>query len=162
MLDIKFIREHPDEVKEACRKKGVDFALGRLLEVDERRRKVLLEVEGLRGRQKRMSTEIYRKKGGADQGAGIDEMRNLKAQLRYSEKDLRPIEDEFLALMRMVPNLPLPEVPEGKDETENHNYIGLCCSSSLVCSFIKRTAGEFRIRCVDQAHGASPELSNLG
>jgi seryl-tRNA synthetase len=119
MLDIKFIREHPAEVKEGCRKKGVDFDLGRLLEVDERRRKVLLEVEGLRARQKRMSTEIYRKKGGADQEAGIDEMRNLKAQLRDSEKELRPIEDEFLALMRMVPNLPLPEVPEGKEETEN-------------------------------------------
>ena len=49
MLDIKFIREHPDEVREGCRKKGVDVDLDRLLEVDEGRRKVLMEVEGLRG-----------------------------------------------------------------------------------------------------------------
>jgi seryl-tRNA synthetase len=119
MLDIKFIREQPDEVREGCRKKGVDFDLDRLLEVDEKRRKVLMEVEGLRAQQKRMSKEIYRKKGEAGQPAGIDKMRDLKARLRDSEKELRPIEDEFYSLMRMIPNPPLPEVPEGRDEAEN-------------------------------------------
>ena len=119
MLDIKFIREHPDEVKEGCRKKGVDLDLDRLLEVDEKRRKVLMEVEGLRSQQKRMSKEIYQKKGETGQREGIDRVRNLKTQLRDSEKELRPIEDEFYALMRMIPNPPLSEVPEGRDETEN-------------------------------------------
>jgi len=61
MLDIKFIRERPDEVREGCRKKGVDFDLDHLLEVDEKRRRVLMEAEGLRAQQKRMSKEIYQK-----------------------------------------------------------------------------------------------------
>jgi seryl-tRNA synthetase len=119
MLDIKFIREHPDEVREGCRKKGVDFDLGHLLEVDEKRRRVLMEAEGLRAQQKRMSKEIYQKKGTAAGREGIDTMRNLKAQLRDSEKQLKPIEEEFRTLMRLIPNPPLPEVPEGRDETEN-------------------------------------------
>jgi seryl-tRNA synthetase len=119
MLDIKFIREHHDQVREGCHKKGVDVDLDRLLEVDEGRRKVLMEVEGLRSQQKRMSKEIYQKKGESGQPAGIDEMRDLKAQLKDSEKQLRPIEEEFHTLMGMIPNLPLPGVPEGRDETEN-------------------------------------------
>jgi seryl-tRNA synthetase len=119
MLDIKFIREHPNEVKEGCRKKGVDFDLDRLLEVDEKRRQALLEVEGLRSQQKRMSKEIHEKEGGADRRVEIDKVRNLKAQLKDSEKELRLIEDEFRTLMRIIPNPPLPEVPEGRDETEN-------------------------------------------
>ncbi len=119
MLDIKFVREHPNEVKEGCRKKGVDFDLDRLLVVDEKRRKVLLDVEGLRAQQKRMSKEIHEKRGEASKRVEIDRVRNLKTRLRDSEKELRVIEDEFLGLMRVIPNLPLPEVPEGRDETEN-------------------------------------------
>jgi seryl-tRNA synthetase len=119
MLDIKVIREHPDEVREGCRKKGVDFDLDRLLEVDGRRRKILMEVEGLRAQQKRMSREIHQERGDTDREGEIDRMRDLKAQLRGSEKTLRPIEEEFNTLMRMIPNIPLPEVPEGRDETEN-------------------------------------------
>jgi len=119
MLDIKFIREHPDEVREGCRKKGVDFDIDHLLEVDERRRKILMEVEGLRSQQKKVSREIHQKRGATGREGEIDRMRDLKAQLRDSEKTLRPVEEEFNTLMRMIPNLPLSEVPEGRDETEN-------------------------------------------
>jgi seryl-tRNA synthetase len=76
MLDIKFIREHPNEVKEGCRKKGVDFDLDRLLEVDEKRRRVLKEVEDLRAQQKKTSTEAFhrRKEGETlDQILGLDD-----------------------------------------------------------------------------------------
>ena len=121
MLDIKFIREHPNEVREGCRKKGVDFHLDRLLEVDEKRRAILKEVEGLRAQQKKTSTEVFQRRR---EGEMLDEILGLEAQqtkarLRDSEKELRLIEDEFYPLMRMIPNLPLPEVPEGRDETEN-------------------------------------------
>ncbi|UCD70450.1 MAG: serine--tRNA ligase, partial [Syntrophobacterales bacterium] len=119
MLDIKFIREHPSEVKEGCRKKGVDFDIDRLLDIDKERRAFLKKVEGLRAQQKRMSREIHQIKGETGREGEIDRMRGLKAQLRDSEKELRPIEDEFYTLMRIIPNLPLPEVPEGRDEAEN-------------------------------------------
>ena len=119
MLDIKFIREHPGEVKEGCRKKGVDFDLDHLLEIDEKRRRVLMEVEELRSQQKRMSKEIHQTKGVAGRGPEIDEVRNLKVQLREVERELKVIEGEFHAFMQLIPNPPLPEVPEGKDETEN-------------------------------------------
>lgn len=121
MLDIKFIREHPDEVREGCRKKGVDFDLDGLLEVDERRRAILWKVEGLRAQQKKTSAEVFKRRR---EGETLDEIlgleaQEIKAQLRDAEKELSPIEDEYYALMRMIPNPPLPEVPEGRDEAEN-------------------------------------------
>jgi seryl-tRNA synthetase len=119
MLDIRFIREHPDEVREGCRKKGVDFDLQRFLELDEKRRRFLKEVEELRSQQKKMSKEAYQKKGEGRAEVRIEGIRDLKARLRNSERELKPIEDEFHSLMRLIPNLPLPEVPEGRDESEN-------------------------------------------
>jgi seryl-tRNA synthetase len=119
MLDIRFIREHPDEVREGCRKKGVDFDLQRFLELDEKRRRILKEVEELRARQKQMSKEAFQKKGEGRAEVRIEGIRDLKARLRNSERELRPIEDEFHSLMRFIPNLPLPEVPEGRDESQN-------------------------------------------
>jgi seryl-tRNA synthetase len=119
MLDIRFIREHPDEVREGCRKKGVDFDLQRFLELDEKRRRILKEVEELRSQQKKMSKEAYQKKGEGRAEVRIEGIRDLKARLRNSERELKPIEDEFHSLMRLIPNLPLPEVPEGRDESEN-------------------------------------------
>jgi seryl-tRNA synthetase len=119
MVDMRFIREHPNEVKEGCRKKGVDFDLGRFLEIDERRRTIRMEVENLRSQQKKMSREIHQKQGEAGQRVEIDRVRDLKARLKDSEKELKVIEEEFSVLMQMIPNLPLPEVPEGRDEAEN-------------------------------------------
>jgi seryl-tRNA synthetase len=119
MLDIRFIREHPDEVREGCRKKGVDFDLRQFLELDEKRRRILKEVEDLRSRQKKMSKEAYQKNGEGRSQVRIEGIRDLKARLRNSERELKPIEDEFHSLMRLIPNLPLPEVPEGRDEGQN-------------------------------------------
>jgi seryl-tRNA synthetase len=116
MLDIRFIREHPGEVKEGCRKKGADFDLDRLLAVNAKRGKVLMEVEGLRSQQKRVGKEIHQKEG---RGVDIDRMKNLKTLLKGSERELKLIEAEYRRLMQLIPNLPLPEVPEGRDESEN-------------------------------------------
>jgi seryl-tRNA synthetase len=95
MVDIKFIREHPNEVKEGCRKKGVDFDLDRFLEVDEKRRAILKEVEGLRAQQKKTSTEVFqRTREGETLGEILGlEAQKTKARLKDSEKELKVIEE---------------------------------------------------------------------
>lgn len=112
MLDIKFIRQNPEIVKEGCRKKQVDVDINRLLELDEKRRKILQKIENLRHQLNIIST----KKPGSIQ---IEKGRQIKEELKNLERTFRTIEKDFEELMFQVPNLPLPEVPEGKDETEN-------------------------------------------
>ena len=112
MLDIKFIRQNPEIVKEGCRKKQVDIDINRLLELDEKRREILQKIENLRHQLNIIST----KKPGPIQ---IEKGQQIKEELKNLERTFKTIEKEFEELMLQVPNLPLPEVPEGRDETEN-------------------------------------------
>ena len=112
MLDIKFIRQNPEIVKEGCRKKQVDIDINRLLELDEKRRDILQKIENLR----RQSNIISTKKPGPIQ---IEKGQQIKEELKSLERTFKTIEKEFEELMLQVPNLPLPEVPEGKNEKEN-------------------------------------------
>ncbi len=117
MLDIKFIREHPDRVRDGLRKKGVQFDLEHLLGVDERRRAKIQEVEALRTEQNAASDNV----AGLDADSRekrVAEMRVLKSKLGDLAFELKTLEVEFEELMRQVPNLPLDGVPEG-DERSN-------------------------------------------
>ena len=107
MLDIKFIRENPDKVKESCQKKGVKVDIDRLLELDKKKREYIQTKESLRSRQNKL---------GKDK---IKEAQELKTQIKQIEPELEKIEKEFQVLMFQVPNLPLEDVPVGKDELDN-------------------------------------------
>jgi len=113
MLDIKFIRENPGKVKEACQKKQVKCDIDRVLELDKKRRQILQEMEGLKAEQNKIS----------EQGAGNEEQRKkakeIKDKIKKLEPELDKTEKEFEELMKQIPNLPLDDVPVGKDESEN-------------------------------------------
>ncbi len=106
-MDIKFIRENPDKVKKGCSKKQVDCQIDRILELDEKRRKFIQEVEGLKAEQNKLGKE----------------QQTVAKELKWKIKDLEPtlekISQELDRLTKQVPNLPLGEVPEGKDENGN-------------------------------------------
>lgn len=116
MLDIKFIREHPDEVRAGLRKKGVAFDIAKLLAADGERLAKLREVESLRSRHNAASEEIAALEEGSAREAKIDEVRSLKAELAAAESNLAGLEAEFSRLMAGLPNLPLPDVPPGGPE----------------------------------------------
>lgn len=118
MLDIKFIRENPDLVREAARKKHVDFDVGRLLEVDERRRTLAREVDDLRRDHNRASEEVGNMEGGEKEKA-IRRLRVFKEDLSKKEETLRNVENEYYGLMLLVPNIPDPSVPEGDSDADN-------------------------------------------
>ena len=119
MLDIKFIRENPELIKEAARKKHIDFDVEKLLEVDRRRLSLLQEVEEMRARQNKESERIAFIQDAAEKEKIVEEMKKLKEKLSAKEKELKEIEVEWKNLMLMAPNVPDPSVPEGETDVEN-------------------------------------------
>lgn len=108
MLDIKFIRENPKLVAEKSKQKGYEVDVEKLLKVDEDRRKLIEEVDKLRSDRKQ-----------AAENRNQDQGQALKVKLKDLENKLEKLQEQYYTLIRQVPNLPLDDVPVGRDETEN-------------------------------------------
>jgi len=120
MLDLAFIREHPEQVKVGLQKLGADPAqVERILELDERRRELLTEVETLRAKRNRVSKKIGRLKDQEERQRLIEEMREVGERIDALEEPLEEVEGDLQAVMWRVPNLPHESVPVGPDESEN-------------------------------------------
>lgn len=119
MLDIKFIRENPEKVKEACEKKLIEVDINRLLEIDEKRREVLQEVERIRSQKNEASDTIAKSKLDSEKKGIILKMKGLDKRNERLDKSLKMLTKECDDLMIQIPNIPFDDVPVGKDETEN-------------------------------------------
>jgi seryl-tRNA synthetase len=119
VLDMAFIREHPDEVKEALVKLNTTAPIDEILALDAQRRALLAEVEGLRAERNAVSKEIGRMKKGPQREAKIIEMRAVGERIKGGEEKLREVETHFYDLQLLVPNMPHPDVPVGPDESHN-------------------------------------------
>jgi seryl-tRNA synthetase len=119
MLDIRLIREQPDVVKEAMRKLNAQAPIDDILRLDEERRDLLQQVEGLRHRRNTVSTQIGQMKEQEPRQALIDEMRGVNVTIGDLEESLREVDARLEHAMYNVPNLPHPSVPVGADESEN-------------------------------------------
>lgn len=118
MLDIKFIRENVELVKEGARKKRMNIDIDRLLEVDEERRALLQESEQFKAEKNVASQEIASLSGDAKQNA-IVRMRDVSQKIKDIDSRLEGVVQEFNSLMLRVPNPPDDDVPEGADDSEN-------------------------------------------
>jgi len=110
MLDLKFIRDNTDLVREALEKRQDSAPLDEILKLDSERRQNILELENLRHTRKAAAQE--RK---VDKGEG----RDLRVTIRDLETKVRRLDEELLGLLLQVPNIPQPSVPVGKDEADN-------------------------------------------
>ena len=120
MLDIRKIRENPEGVRAELAKVGYGSAeLDALLAADERRRKLLHEVERLRAERTKGSKEIGRITDPAERARAVESMKGMGEELARAERELAVAESEFEVRMLEVPNLPHPAVPVGADEREN-------------------------------------------
>jgi len=120
MLDLKFVRENPDRVREAMQSKGEAGDLDGLLTKDGLRRDLLKEVEELKQTRNRVSKEIG--KAGADSEASQakkEEMREVSAKIKEFDEKLRLVDAEIEELLLNLPNLPDQAVPRGSDEEDN-------------------------------------------
>src|SRR3989339_2222245 len=119
MLDIKFIRENPDLIKEAARKKRIDFNVDELLSVEARRVELLNTVETMRAEQNSFTEKISRATDANERQAMIDEMRVFKETLLKKEEELKPVMETWRGLMLQVPNVPDISVPDGESDAQN-------------------------------------------
>lgn len=119
MLDIKFIRQNPDKVKEGCRKRGLKVDIDKILIIDEERRKYLKDVEFLRGEQNRVSDLIAKEMDPKKKEEEISKAQEIKDEIRKDDRILRGLNEELKRLMLEIPNLPFEDVPVGKDERDN-------------------------------------------
>lgn len=119
MLDIKFIRENKDLIKEAARKKHVEVDVERLVEVDEKRRTLLSSIEEKRAKQNEYSKRIPNATSGEERVTLISEMQELKNALQKEEDEFKKVLKEWQYLMVQIPNIPDISVPEGESDKEN-------------------------------------------
>jgi seryl-tRNA synthetase len=118
MLDIKFIKENPDLIREAARKKRIAFDIDPLLRAEEKRIALTGEVESLRARQNEVSRTIGSLAPEARE-AVLAEMKTLKESLSKIETELQTVMEEWRKQMLLVPNVPDISVPEGDSDAEN-------------------------------------------
>ncbi|NMC54881.1 MAG: serine--tRNA ligase [Chloroflexi bacterium] len=120
MLDIALIRENPDVVREALRKRQMDTAaVDQVAELDVKRRGLLTEVETLKAERNRVSKEIGRMKDKDEREAKIAEMREVGDRISALDEQVRQVDEDLQALVAGIPNLPDARTPLGKDESEN-------------------------------------------
>ncbi|MDO4988173.1 MAG: serine--tRNA ligase, partial [Synergistes sp.] len=112
MLDIKWVREHYDEVAEMLASRNNSFPLDRYKELDEERRAVLLEVEKLKERRNSGSKLVgSKKKAGEDTTELQNEIRELGEEIKKSDDKANAIQAELDALALSIPNMPDATVP---------------------------------------------------
>ena len=118
MLDIKFIRDNPEVVKEAVRIKGFSVDIDRLLTVDEELRECKGKVDNLRAEKNSVSREIPQL-GEREREVAVERVRQVKEELAVLEQKMGDLQHIFETLMLQVPSVPLPEVPLGVGEEDN-------------------------------------------
>ena len=113
MLDLRFIRDNVDLVREAVRKRHDTAPIDEILELDTSRRLKITELEELR--QERNAASKERK---TDEES-IETGRRLRARIQEVEEEVRNLDEKLTDLLLQLPNIPHSSVPEGKDENDN-------------------------------------------
>jgi seryl-tRNA synthetase len=116
MLDIQFIRDNQELVETKARQKGYPVEVGKLIELDNKRRDLLKQIELARAQRNEL---IEKAKGQKPSQEDIEQGKKVRSEITRQEQDLEPVEKEYQALLRQVPNMPLDDVPIGDDENGN-------------------------------------------
>ena len=110
MLDLKFIRENIDQVRQAIANRQDTAPLDEILQLDGERRQKLLNLEKLRHQRKELAGK---KKAESDEG------RELRTKIKGLEEEVRRLDNQMEELLLQLPNIPHPTVPVGRDEENN-------------------------------------------
>ncbi len=120
MLDIAFIRENPDLVKDVARRRKTAVDVDALLAIDSQLRTTRRRADDLRAEQNRLSKAI--REAGPDKEAreqAIAQGRVIAAELKQLEPDERELDAKLRELLLLTPNIPDPSVPDGESEEDN-------------------------------------------
>jgi len=110
MLDIKYIRENPEIVRQSIADRQDSAPVDEILELDTQRRRKVGELDSLRQQRKTLSKEREKAQ---------EKGRALRAEIQEIEEEVRRLDEQLEKLLLQVPNMPRPDVPVGKDDSEN-------------------------------------------
>ncbi len=123
MLDLKRIRNNPEEIKELMADRGENFDLSVIDEVvslDKRRRDMLIEVEELKNRRNTQSALIPKlKKSGENVDEIMTEMKKLSDEIKNFDIELSEVDEKIKNIMLRIPNIPNVNVPAGNTDEDN-------------------------------------------
>ena len=123
MLDIKRIRQNPQELRDALKARNKDISIDEFLAQDEKRRALMAQVEekkALRNAESKKIGEIKKKGGSDEEVAGImEEMRRVGDEIAAFDADIAELDAAMEAFLMTVPNFPHESVPLGKDDHDN-------------------------------------------
>lgn len=122
MLDIKFVRQNPDAVKQAMKKrnKDMDSLVDEILEIDVKRRELSTKNDSLKAQQNKASKEIPAiKKAGGDVSEIMAKMKELSDAVKADDAVISELEERQRQILLSIPNITHESVPCGKDDSEN-------------------------------------------
>jgi seryl-tRNA synthetase len=120
MLDLRFVRDNLPIVEQALKNRNASVDLSEFIELEKRRRELLVEVEGLKSKRNSVSQEVSRlKRTGQDAEALIVEMRGVGDRISILDGEIKEIETKLETILMYIPNLPHASVPVGANEESN-------------------------------------------
>lgn len=120
MLDIKRIRANKEEVIERLNSRFGNYNIDRVLELDEKRREIIFEVENKKARQNEVSKQVPKlKKEGADVSGLFKEMKALSDEIKELDVKVKDLDEEIKKALLSIPNTPNKEIPVGKSDEDN-------------------------------------------
>ena len=117
---MKFVRENPELVMDAMRKRNANVNLDEFLELEKKRRELTLQVEALKSQRNAASQEIGKmKKAGENADAQMAEVRALCDKIAEDDKELKDIEARLKEILMTIPNMPAADTPVGSSDADN-------------------------------------------
>ncbi len=120
MLDIKLIRQEPETVKAALKRRDAEDRIDELLELDKERRDMLYKAEQLKNEQNNVSKQIPQlKKEGKDVSEVFAKMKKLSEEVKELDAKIRELDKKIDEIMYTIPNIPNSSVPDGATDEDN-------------------------------------------
>ncbi len=120
MLDIKRIRRNPEEVMELLKRRNPDLSLDKVLELDKKRRELLVKVEEMKAKQNAESKQVpILKKEGKDVTPILEDMKKLAEEVRVLDAEVKVVDEEIEETLMAIPNTPNPDIAIGKSDEDN-------------------------------------------
>ena len=116
MLDISYIRDNADKIKEVAKNKNINLDIDKLLETDKNKRKLQTEIDDLQNKRNKLAKTLQKGKPSAEK---IAEGKALKDNAKEAEANFNKLQEDYLDLMAKVPQIPSEDTPVGKDEKDN-------------------------------------------
>jgi len=120
MLDIKRIRTNKEEVIESLNSRFGNYNIDKVLELDEKRREIIFEVENKKARQNEVSKQVPKlKKDGIDVSDLFKEMKALSDEIKELDVKVKDLDEEIRKELLSIPNTPNKDIPIGKSDEDN-------------------------------------------